>query len=116
MSKVCAVCILESSITKEIDTSKSQPPAMKHKSKRKSSAKKPKCNLFVCFTVDLVLMSMPMGIEIFEFAIALESLYERHGLVQCYFPMTLQCYYNQVLAFTKSLVYAKHLNQAFGES
>ena len=29
-----------------------------------------------------------------------------HDLVQCYFPWTAQRYYNQVLAFTKRLVYA----------
>ena len=32
-----------------------------------------------------------------------------HGLVQRYFPWTAQHYNNQVLAFTKSLVYAQHI-------
>ena len=31
-----------------------------------------------------------------------------HRLVQCYFLWTAQRYYNQVLAFIKILIYAKH--------
>ena len=37
-------------------------------------------------------------------------LHRKHfmkGRVQCYFPWTAQCLYNQVLAFTKSLVYVE---------